>query len=252
MINIVVLSLIIFVACDKKTTKKNLQINDSIVFYYSDDNKIKNIYKRTHKDSIFLEHYDKEGNLKSYGMLNKSLQKIGIWKYITDSLFIKNQYLIINGNSYLNKSIQFDLDSNLVGKNFFTHNKIKDTIYKNEKLFVSFLSDHPLYGRSKLLRFCLVKPKKGSEFNDDFSNINDINTDTVCSSPDKKIEGLPKGLSHLLVEDSINFISTGDHKLKLILMEVYNNETGADTVSRKYRHLYYTKNVFVKDTLDEF
>ncbi|OBX18704.1 hypothetical protein LX77_03891 [Gelidibacter algens] len=154
------------------------------------------------------------------------------------------EYMNINGEEYLNQTWLKNSKGDTVGGYHYKLEKLKDTIKVNEGIILRlYLSGWMLSDSSDL---SLVLPLKHEKFKDDFSNLNQIKTDTVYSlkydSINNHFKEMP--LNHMLMF-GYEFDTSGEKTLRGILVEkeLLNN----DKWKSKERYIYFDKKIMVKD-----
>ncbi|WP_157831476.1 hypothetical protein [Confluentibacter flavum] len=181
-------------------------------------------------------------------------QPIGIWNYY-DSTGILNstvEYIKINGKSYINQDWVFDKNGDTL-KNKGSHFKIvfeKDTIRLNEPIRAKIDLTTPLFKNKNSNIFVVVPKDYSINFNEDFSNLKEVNLDTTFNlnleNEMKNSIGLTTDFGKTAIFGRY-FNSIGKKKLRGILVEYfYQDSITSDSIKLNY---FENKRYFEKDIL---
>ncbi len=105
---------------------------------------------------------------------------MGKWKFYNNDEILNDikEYLIINGQSYLNQRWVFNKIGDTIGGNFFEV-KMKDTVNQDEINRFHFFLKRPLFSYNS--ESYILLPKDDRKLNKDFSNKDVIEWDTIRS-----------------------------------------------------------------------
>ncbi|WMI64787.1 hypothetical protein RBH94_12030 [Aestuariibaculum sp. YM273] len=206
------------------------------------------------------KYYFPNGFLKSEGMTFSNNQPIGTWKYYdsTGVLTRTAEYIKINNQAYINQDWYFNQNGDTL-ENKGSHFNIvyeKDTIKLNEPIKAKIDLVSPLF-RNKNSNILVIIPKDYSaNFNEDFSNINQVSLDTTFNlnleKEMKKTLGLTTDFGKSVVFGRY-FNSTGKKKFRGILVEYfYKDSLTSDSIkiNRFENKKYFEKDIFVLDSLN--
>ncbi|PKQ44780.1 hypothetical protein CSW08_11735 [Confluentibacter flavum] len=221
------------------------------LFFLCCKNEIKN---STDNFDGLKKYYFPNGILKSQGMTFENNQPIGIWNYY-DSTGILNstvEYIKINGKSYINQDWVFDKNGDTL-KNKGSHFKIvfeKDTIRLNEPIRAKIDLTTPLFKNKNSNIFVVVPKDYSINFNEDFSNLKEVNLDTTFNlnleNEMKNSIGLTTDFGKTAIFGRY-FNSIGKKKLRGILVEYfYQDSITSDSIKLNY---FENKRYFEKDIL---
>lgn len=269
----IIFILITFISCLDKNKKKLIDgknKNDTISeIYYDSNGKLKEVFL---KDSIVKKYY-LNGNVFSEGKVNRQNQRIGNWKFYTESgdLSEIREYYVINGEPYLNQNIYFSKE----GADYWIETKDeKFNIYSQPDFYFDTLTyDKTYYAefdlgkdavninepwRAVCYYYTPVFKDKNSEtivvmgqidnnFNKDFSNFREVEMDTFYSL-EKDFENrryFPDDDPNYTVVFGSWFKTPGDKIIRGYLSENYQDENS------KYqeKRIFFEKNIFVKDSI---
>ncbi len=240
----------------KKEFFINNQIDSSIYYFEGRDNLIKEIW--SYNDStVQVLKYDTKGLITKKGEVLKEDTnfKIGKWAYIDyrtemDSVV---EYLDVNNKSYANQSWLRTLKGDTVyGRGNYIEIHKKDTISVEEVLRVQFILIEPSLGIDS--EIFIIIPKKDEELNDDYSNLFEIQRDTVYNMKNDGIarQGIPKEMpiKHI-AEFGIQFDKPGKRRIKGALIEYLDikseNANSSNSVNEMKKVIFFDKFIFVKD-----
>jgi len=199
------------------------KLDSSVHFHESKKDQIKEI--RSFTDStIHISRFDVNGKLTMQGrtLRNNTDFKIGKWVYSDfnskmDSIV---EYVNYNNKPYVNQFWlrTFNRDTIIGRGNYFDVYTEADLISKFVK--VRFILFEPALGEDSDIM--VIIPKDDKELNSDFSNLFEIESDTLKSYENDGIErtGLPDGLQINHISDfGINYEESGRHKIRGVLIE---------------------------------
>jgi hypothetical protein len=164
------------------TSYKNGQPITTEAFYES--GKIKRKINWTSMNDLFVADYNPDGTLVSKGRIYKA-NKTGWWEWYNNKgeLLLKQEYLLINDNEYLNQSIAFS--KNKIAKeksDYFVIDFPKVLHVGKNKIDIDYI---PLYGSKSTLNVCI-----GYGLKPDFSNISQIRIDTFTTGSHRTYFGV--------------------------------------------------------------
>jgi len=206
------------------------------------------------------KYYYPNGILKSQGMTFENNQPIGVWNYYdsTGILTRKAEYIKINGKSYINQDWFFNKIGDTL-KNKGTHFKIvfeKDTIRLNEPIKAKIDLITPFF-KNKYSNILVVIPKDFSiNFNEDFSNLKEVNLDTTFNLNLEKEMKKSLGLTTDFGKSAIfgrYFNSVGKKKFRGILVEYFSQDSiTSDSIKLNYfeNKKYFEKDILVLDNIN--
>jgi len=212
-------------------------------FFENNENVVKSIITEVNDTLSHAMYYDLAHNLKEEGDFYLDSLKIGKWK-IYDTIGRASDvrdYILIENNSYLNQRWVMNQDNDTIGGNYFLV-KMKDTIDFGEVNRIYFLLKQPLFSEDS--EAFVLLPKDGQNLENDFSNQNEIEWDTIFSLGTKFESNQDlKFRNHDIVFDAYSK-DKGKMNLKGILVE---KEPGGDeSVDFKTRNIYFDIPYFVK------
>ncbi|SEP69223.1 hypothetical protein SAMN05421824_0074 [Hyunsoonleella jejuensis] len=228
---------LIFICCKQQTEKLKIE---------SDQIK-KNFYSN--------------GILKSEGLTFGNNQPIGIWHYYdsTGILTRTAEYIKINGQAYINQDWYFDKNGDK-RKNKGSHFILtfeKDTIKLNEPVKAKIDLVAPLF-KNKNSNILVVVPKDYSiNFNEDFSNLKEVNLDTTFNLNLEQDMKNTLGLTTDFGKSAAfgrYFNSVGKKKFRGIIVEYFYKDsitTDSVKVNRFENKKYFEKDIFVLDTFNK-
>ncbi|WP_157614279.1 toxin-antitoxin system YwqK family antitoxin [Pseudotamlana agarivorans] len=205
------------------------------------------------------KYYYPNGILKSQGMTFETNQPIGIWNYYdtTGVLNRKAEYIKIKGKSYINQDWFFNNNGDTL-KNKGTHFKIvfeKDTIKLNEPIKAKIDLISPIF-KNKYSNIFIVVPKDYSiNFNEDFSNLSEVNLDTTFNLNLEKEMKNSLGLTTDFGKSAVfgrYFNSIGKKKFRGILVEYFSQDSiTSDSIKLNYfeNKKYFEKDIMVLDSI---
>ncbi len=233
---------------EKHFYDKGILIDTS--FYY-DDNPKSSIYLKLIN---FPKYYKKisfheNGVVKDSGYVNKTGQKFGDWYYYSKEgiLEIQDEYFIIDGKEYLNQTTAFDNRNVLFSKSKIAEiNVFSDTISMNEPVQVMSCIKSGHFLGEGIKAKVLLSSGYGNKINDDFSNLNSIELDTIYNLGMDKVNGatFPDFDQDKCVAFGKWFNKEGDNILRGVLVEYFETDSQI-----KENRFYFKMNIFVKDSL---
>lgn len=190
------------------------------------------VAKTINKSELITKTYYTNGNLKSEGALLSKNQPIGEWAYYdsTGVLIRKAEYLKINGKSFINQDWYFKSNGDTIS-NKGSHYEIyylADTIKINEPVKAKVDLTAPLF-RNENSEILIILPKDYSiNFNEDFSNLKEVDLDTTFNLNMEKEMREDLELSTNFGKSAVfgrYYNSTGHKKFRGIIVEYFQKET---------------------------
>ncbi|MBA3986404.1 MAG: hypothetical protein H0X63_07510 [Flavobacteriales bacterium] len=263
--------LLTFSCSDKNYRNSNIaeksQTDTISVEYYNNNHaRIKEIKLRNGT----IEKFYNNGNLFLRGQLDKGNQRIGKWNYYTKDgkLSETREYYVIDKRPYLNQNIYFSKDdeywTTIKDDNFNVYDQKEfygDTLYHNISYFAEFDLGKDTINinepwRAVCYYYTPVFKDKNSEaivvmgrtehnYNKDFSNIQEIKTDTFYSLQKnvKNQRYFPDDDPNYTVVFGKWFKTPGKKILRGYLSENYKDNTDG----YKEKRIFFEKSIYVKD-----
>ncbi len=236
---------------------------DSSLLFYDDKEqslKFKELFLTNGHDSLY--YYHSNGQLEAKGIVNKKDIRIGDWYFYRKdgSLLQKLEYFDIDGKDYINQRWRYTKENKLMWSegNFYELETTtrKDTAFVGQEIKFVFYLKRPLFALNS--RSFVVLPLDQEKLKQDFSNLKDVETDTVFSL---KEQGLHKNYSsaNLSVAFSYTFSKPGIEHVRGVLVEQIHQGmlpdqrikswlfTKKDTFDKKEREIYFDKKIYVKE-----
>ena len=238
---------------------KNGELQDSSV-YYTKDNSIDFIDYHKNSQVNSRKYFYTNGQVKMEGPLDKSLEPKDIWKFYDQqgSLYEMQQYKLINGKRVLNQNWFVNGLDTLKGKgSHYTLILEKDTINLEEPVKAKIDLIEPVFkDKNSSIKVILTKDYS-IDFNEDFSNINEVVMDTTenlnLEEDYRKALGITSDFRKTAIFGRY-FDKAGPIKLRGILVEYYYDNLDDDVNKPNYfeNKKYFEKEIFVKssDTLE--
>ncbi|MGG5507365.1 MULTISPECIES: hypothetical protein [unclassified Myroides] len=229
----------------------NGKIGDSIVEFYDTPKLIvKSIQYNLKEDSIKKVFYSKEGKKLEEGILYKH-KRIGEWNFYDDDQVSKKlEYLIVNGEQYVNQGWYYDKEGK-IRKNIGNHIKIEmksDTVNVNEIVKVLITLEMPLFSFDSDVVVYIPKDYT-HELKSDYSNFYEIEMDTLLSLKNEKRQKEYNSYN-LQVLTALKFSKRGQYNFRGVLQEIHPNYENSgidlnlnDSIARK---IYFNKTIYVK------
>ncbi len=228
--------------------KKFYDINsnrlDSSKIYFDSTKRILKIKDVSINDSVLKSTFFYEnGSIEAEGFYKNGL-KFNNWHFYRNdgTLSQKIEYKIVNGEQYLNQRMRFDVNGVPIyeGSHFYDYETSNDTIQINEDVKFLFHLKNPFF--SPKSDVYILKPKLNYEFNNDFSNLNEIELDTIYSlvkTHDMKNQNLS-------VAFALNFSKPGNKIVKGILVEeIDKDRMEMDSLDILQTRYYFDKALYV-------
>tara|TARA_R110000868_G_scaffold330624_1_gene591604 strand:- start:6713 stop:7633 length:921 start_codon:yes stop_codon:yes gene_type:complete len=230
---------------------KNGFVRDTSFFYHDKSNEHiaaivvfldGNINKKT---SYYLN-----GKIKDEGFINNEGKKKGNWNFYDKkgNLKVQDEYFIINGDEYLNQSIAYDENKEIL---FSKTKKIdvqifSDSISMNEPIQALACIDIGHFIGAKTQGKVYLSKGYGNEINEDFSNLNEIELEAFNNLGKDSVNG--SSFRDFNQDKCIAFGKWFDKKginiLRGIIVEYYK-----DSIQEKEHKFYFEKEIFVKDSI---
>lgn len=228
---------------------------DSSQYFYEEPKNLVNKAKYYYaKDTLKIVEYFPDGSKQREGLTLSNGIRIGKWSlYRQDGTLSEVlQYISLAGEEYLNQGWHFDKKGDTItGKGNYLEFKLsKDTvdIYEPVKILVN-LKEPLLSYKSDVF----VGIPKGSlnDIDEDFSNMKEIEWDTL---PSVKDEGILDNYEkyNLYVSFGLEFNEPGPKHIRGFLSEnkeIKPNEISKDSFDMKERKIYFDEIVYVRDSL---
>mgnify|MGYP000910503586 CR=1 FL=1 len=173
-------------------------------------------------------------------------------------LEIQKEFLIIEDKPYLNQEKFFDKNGEIVlGEgDYFVITQKQDTTKINKPiiangLLISQKSLHENYSSS----IKIVLPKtKSVNFNDDFSNVNEVETDTIydlnIEKKYRELLNIKEGSFPTHALFGRYYSEVGKQDFRGIIVEYFNDPNTPDSLKNYERKYYFDIPVYVKDTIE--
>lgn len=227
------------------------KLKDSIKFYRNDKlNSLEKIIKPVNDSTFELFYFDTNNKLASTGKVDKNDDKIDKWAYYKEELDSIVEFVRYKGNPYFNQEWLIDKRGDtLHHKSNYYFIYVKDTAIVGEELRVFVSLDAPYFDYKSDIE--LIIPKRGYNFNHDFSNEDLIKFDTL---PSLKNHGADKSKYpkdyplNFVTNFGVSYKDSGLKKIRGILKEFVPDSSKAKD-GRLERWLFFEKEVYVKDTL---
>lgn len=253
----------IFLSCAKKKnemkTKHFISNNhkDSSRFYSEKGSHISTIVYKENKKLI--KYFYEDGTIETKGTLSEDSIPIGKWQYydkLGDLTEIK-EFLKIEKQPFLNQNWTLDSKGGINKKrsNYFEVIMEKDTILLSEPIKVKVDLIAPFFKENNSSIMVIVAKDYSIDFNDDFSNANEVIMDTTFNLNIEKDMRKALGLESDFRRTSIfgkYFNDIGLQKLRGIIVEYYYTEnTVPDSLGNNYyeKVQYFELPVYVQDTV---
>ena len=236
--------------------ENDIKIDSSILFFEEFRNLVHEI-RYYSKNSITKVIYDESGKIIKRGRIirNHDESKIGKWifsdyKTNTDSIV---EYIIVDNKSYVNQ-IWFKTFSGdtIFGRGNYLEIIKGDSVNLGEVVRLKFILTEPFYGiQSDIV---ILLPKDSRHLKDDYSNLQEIEWDTLHSLKNDGIQrhGIPPNFpSNQIIEFGIDYNEPGFHEIRGVLVEYgtrkLENHVGRERFEQVERRLFFKDSVFVKD-----
>lgn len=212
-------------------------------FFENKENIVEAVIEQNRDSSSLAMYYHSDEKLKEKGTFYSDSLKVGKWEIYDENqnpIDIR-EYLLINGDSYLNQRWVLNKEGDTIGGNFFLLKK-QDTIDFGNKNRFHFLLKQPLFSENS--EAFVLLPKEGQELKKDFSNHYDIEWDTIHSIGTKyKLNEELKSRNHDVILDAFSK-EKGEMSLMGVLVEKASESS--DSVDFKTRNIYFDIPYFVK------
>ena len=202
-------------------------------------------------NSYFEKIFSKNGNVISYGRRLTNGVRIHKWPILNKEgiKVSETEYFNYKGEEYVNQIYHFKENDTLFNKGNFYHTlPIKDTLFVGEKFKLYFFLRGPVFGYKSSLKMIVPRYKKGFNFNNDFSNIEKIEKDTVYSI-NHYIDDNDE-VSNQITTTLYSFKKPGLKNLRIILNEYLEHENRDDNLSKEERLIFFEKEIFVKNSIE--
>lgn len=235
---------------------------DSSLLFYDDKKqslKFKELFLTNGHDSLY--YYHPNGQLDAKGIVNKKDIRIGDWYFYREdgSMLQKLEYFDIAGQEYMNQRWRYTKDNKLMlseGNFYELQTTFKDTVFVGQEVKLLFHLKRPLFALNS--RSFIILPVIREEFNKEFSNLKEIEHDTIFSLGE---QGLHKNYdaTNFSVAFSYVYSEPGIESIRGVLVEQIHQGmlpdkrikswlfTEKDTFDRKERKIYFDKKIYVKE-----
>ena len=123
------------------------------------------------------------GKIKTIGQFNDNNQPIGNWFYYDSTGILRKtvEYFLINGESYLNQEWNFTKLGDTIKDRgtYFELDLLSDTITLNEPVRAKVDLTSPFFKQESSSIYVIVPKDYSKNFNEDFSNLQEVDLDTT-------------------------------------------------------------------------
>ncbi|RNL83108.1 hypothetical protein ED312_15710 [Sinomicrobium pectinilyticum] len=228
---------------------------DSSVYYTRESN-IDYIDYYRDEDSIWRKNFHKNGKIKSEGKIIHEGFPIGEWKYYNEEGVLQEIKEIknIGGKPHLNRNWFFDSKGDTIPNksNYYTIQYDNDTISLDRPIQAVISLKEPLFKDKNSMVMVVVPKDHSKNFNKDFSNIEEVETDTTRNlniETDIKKAFKMEGNYPWTVIFGRYYDTPGPKKFRGIIVEYYYTENHVpDSLNHNYyeHRSYFEKDVYVK------
>lgn len=228
------------------------RVDSSFYYYKTADRRIKRIKYNYIEDTLQIKDYAVNGVLIREGSMLQNENKIGKWFLYREDGTLSEvlEYIDLDGKEYLNQGWHFDKKEDTIPNkgNYLKFKFSKDTVHLYEPIKVLVKLQQPLLSYNSEVYICIPK---GSfdEVNDNFSNLREIEWDTLPSIKNEKIiENYNK--YNLYVSFGLEFNKPGIKHIRGFLSEnneISLNKQKKDSINMKERKIYFDEIIYVKD-----
>ncbi len=201
------------------------------------------------KNSNKKVSYYKTGRIKDSGYVDNKGQKFGNWYCYSKEgdLKIKNEYFIIENEEFLNQTVSYDNKQRVL----FSKSKIidvnvfSDTISIKEPLEILACIDIGHFKGIKIKAKVYISSGYGNSINNDFSNLELIELDTVFNLAIDSINGptFPEFNQERCAAFGKWYDSIGENNIRGVIVEYYKDSTNV-----RENRFYFEKKVYVKNS----
>lgn len=192
--------------------------------------------------AYYRKNYNKSGKLIAEGSLKEN-SKIGKWKYYDfEEDYVKNirEVFYVNGKSHLNQNWELNKQGDTIG-GYYYKIKANDPMDFHNQVIRFIVDKVPYYKHSEI--YVYIPKKDGKQFNEYFSNENEVVFDTISNPL------LWKGDNDIVV--NLKYEAPGKKLLRGFLLEK-KSFADVDTVDYDHvtRKVYFEKEIYIKDRTD--
>ncbi|MGS2738392.1 hypothetical protein [Sinomicrobium sp. M5D2P17] len=248
---------LLFSSCNNKTKKKEEKNSTSQIEIKLPDSLQMNT--EMSEDSIWRKNFHKNGKIKSEGKIIHEDFPIGEWKYYNEEGVLQEIKEIknIGGKPHLNRNWVFDNKGDTIPNksNYYTIQYDNDTISLGRPIQAVISLKEPLFKDKNSMVMVVVPKDYSKNFNKDFSNIEEVETDTTRNlniETDIKKAFKMEGNYPWTVIFGRYYDTPGPKKFRGIIVEYYYTENHVpDSLNHNYyeHRSYFEKDVYIKDTI---
>jgi len=240
-------------------------LKDSCIEFYDDEKQIpkfKQVFLKNGND--LRAYFYPDGALKAKGVVNRKKIRIKDWDFHREdgSLLQKIEYFDIKGKEYVNQRWRFTRDNKLMlndGNFYELETTFKDTIFVGQEVKLLFNLKRPLFSLNS--RSFIILPVDGEVFNKEFSNLKEIEHDTIFSLGEKG-QNKNYDTTNFSIAFSYIYNEPGVKNMRGVLVEQIHQGmlpdkrikswlfTEKDTFDRKEREIYFEKEFYVRGERD--
>ena len=258
------ISSILYFSCNQK--------NMDIEYYEQSNNKYKTIYHFQNYDSVVV--FYRNGKMFKTGKQDKNNNLFGKWNYYNIDGFLSDtrEFFIIGNDSKLNQIWFFNKKKDTItysNPNFNVYNQEefgldtgfdssvfiylsispkKDTFKVFEKISIDIQDATPFW-RKKGSECFVVLGKEKNNFNDNFSNLYQVKSDTIRNLYSIKSNNIYEKTVDLknTVGFEIYYKTPGEKILRGYMVESWKRKpTVDDSIKYRERKIYFEKTIYVK------
>lgn len=211
------------------------------------------------EDKKLVRYFYENGTIEAKGIFIEDSIPLGEWRYYDKqgNLTEIKDFLIIENRPILNQNWVLDLRGDTIKdkSNYFELIMEKDTIFLSEPIKAKVDLIAPFFKDKNSSIMVVIAKDYSIDFNDDFSNKNEVKKDTTFNlNLEKDMRGA-LGLESDFRRTCIfgkYFNDIGSHKLRGIIVEYYYTENAIpDSLGNNYyeKMQYFELPVYVKDTI---
>lgn len=231
------------------------QIDSSVYYFEGKDDLVRET--RSYNDStVKVLKYNQKSQITVKGSTLKDNAdfKIGKWVY-TDHLSKMDsivEFIDFKNKSYANQIwLRTSKGDTVYGRGNYLNIRKKDTISVEEVNRVQITLMEPALGVDSDI--IIVIPKKDEELKENYSNLFEIQSDTLYSIKNDGIprQGIPEKMPiNHIAEFGLQYSESGKRRIRGVVIEYFNenkkNNISADTKYYKARRLFFDESLFVK------
>jgi hypothetical protein len=229
------------------------RIDTSRYYYGQPENTLRKIEYSDLGDFIKVIDYFQNGSKKREGKVLASRNRIGKWSLYSEDGILSEvlEYIDLGGEEYLNQGWHFDKKGDtIIGKgNYLQFKFSKDTVAIFEPVKILAFLKEPLLSFDSDVFICIPKGAL-DEVNVDFSNLPNVEWDTLPSVKNEKIVK-DYEMYNLHVSFGLEFNKPGIKHVRGFLLEsneIEPNGKSKDSFDMKERKIYFDKEIYVSDS----